>query len=78
MKIPEIFPNKSNVSRCFLLLIIGIIHPWVEVTLTIDLEESSYYMITTVKIKPERWGGGHKIATPEVMTVCTPSFRSTS
>lgn len=34
------FPNKSNVSRYFLFLIIGLIHPWVKVILTTDLEEA--------------------------------------
>lgn len=34
------FPNKSNISRYFLFLTIGVIHPWVKVTPTIGLEES--------------------------------------
>lgn len=78
MKIPEIFPNKSNVSRCFLLLIMGIIHPWVEVTLTIDLGRILLLCDHYSEDETKEVGGSHKIAKPEVMTVCTPSFRSTS
>lgn len=63
------FPNKSNASKYFLFLTIGLIHPWVQVPLTADLKEAP--PLSDHHSKDEAIEGGSGIATMEV-SVCVP------